>query len=66
LDQLADEFDGQIKIAKLDIDNSPNVPAKFGIRGIPTLIVFKDGKEVNRQVGAGPKEQYAKMIKEAL
>jgi thioredoxin 1 len=66
LDQLADEYGGKVKVAKLDIDHSPNVPAKFGIRGIPTLIVFKDGKEVNRQVGAGPKDLYAKMIDDAL
>lgn len=66
LDDLANEYDGKVKIAKLDIDNSPNVPAQFGIRGIPTLIVFKDGKEVDRQVGAGPKAQYKKMIDNAL
>lgn len=66
LDELANDYDGKIKVAKLDIDSSPKVPAKFGIRGIPTLIVFKGGEEVDRKVGAGPKDQYDKMIQGAL
>lgn len=66
LDDLANDYNGKIKVAKLDIDSSPKVPANFGIRGIPTLIVFKDGKEVDRKVGAGPKASYDKMIQAAL
>lgn len=66
LDELADAYEGKVKVAKLDIDSSPNVPAEFGIRGIPTLIVFKDGKEVNRKVGAGPKAQYDQMIQDVV
>ena len=44
VDQLADEFDGQVKICKLNVDENPATPGQFGVRGIPTLIVFKDGK----------------------
>ena len=55
IDQLADEYVGRVKVAKLDIDDSPNTAAKFGIRGVPTLIVFKGGKAVAHQTGAAPK-----------
>lgn len=66
LDELASEYDGKIKIAKMDVDSNQEVPVQFGIRGIPTLIVFKDGKEFDRHVGAGPKSFYDKMIQKAL
>ena len=52
IDELADEAAGQFKIAKLDIDEAPNTAAKLGIRGVPTLVAFKDGKEIHRHVGA--------------
>jgi len=52
IDELADETAGQFKIAKLDIDEVPATAAKLGIRGVPTLVAFKDGKEVTRHVGA--------------
>ena len=52
IDELATETDGKFKIAKLDIDEAPNTAAKLGIRGVPTLVAFKDGKEINRHVGA--------------
>ena len=52
LDQLAEEYDGKVKIAKMNVDENQGVPAQFGIRGIPTMIVFKDGKNVANKVGA--------------
>ena len=52
VDQLADEFDGQVKICKLNVDENPATPGQFGVRGIPTLIVFKDGKVFDQVVGA--------------
>lgn len=55
VDQIATEFNGRLKVAKIDIDNSPETPAQLGIRGVPTLVVFKNGREVARQVGAVPK-----------
>ena len=57
LDQLAEEYDGKVKIAKMNVDENQGVPAQFGIRGIPTMIVFKDGKNVANKVGALVKPQ---------
>ncbi len=51
LDTLASEYLGKIKIGKLNVDENPNTPAKYGVRGIPTLILFKDGKALNTKVG---------------
>ena len=52
LEEIAKEYDGKITIAKMDVDANQAVPAKFGIRGIPTLILFEGGREVARQSGA--------------
>lgn len=58
VEELATEFDGKALVAKMDTDANPQTPTKFGIMGIPTLIFFKDGKEVDRMVGVPrqPKE----------
>lgn len=66
IDQLADEYAGKMKVAKLDIDDSPNTAAKFGIRGVPTLVVFKAGKPVAQQVGAAPKTIIAQVMERGL
>ena len=66
VDSLADEYDGKVKIAKLNVDENPATPGKFGVRGIPTLILFKDGKVVDQVVGAVPKNQLEGLIKKAL
>jgi thioredoxin 1 len=55
VEQLAGEYEGKAVIAKVDVDTNPNVSAKFGIRSIPTLLVFKNGEVVDKQVGAVPK-----------
>ena len=52
VEELANETVGEYKVAKLDIDEAPATAAKFGIRGVPTLLAFKDGKEIARHVGA--------------
>ena len=57
IDELAKEYNGRLKVAKLDIDDSPETPSSLGIRGVPTVIVFKGGKEVGRQVGLAPKHK---------
>ena len=55
VEELAGDFEGTAVVGKVDIDTNPNVAAKFGIRSIPTLLVFKGGEIVDRQVGAAPK-----------
>ena len=57
LEELAGEFAGKLTVAKVDIDNNPASPNQFGVRGIPTLILFKDGKPAATQVGALPKSK---------
>ena len=52
---MAVDYDGQLKVAKLDVDSSPNIAMKYGIRSIPALIFFKDGQPVHQIVGARPK-----------
>lgn len=66
IDQIADEYDGRARVAKLDIDDNPASAARYGIRGVPTLLVFKDGKIVAQQVGAAPKKTIASLIDRAL
>lgn len=66
IDQLADEFEGKVKICKLNVDENPATPGQFGVRGIPTLILFKDGEVVDQVVGAVPKNQLEGLIKKAL
>ena len=52
LDELADEYKGKVAIAKMNVDDNPEVPARFGVRGIPTLILFKGGEKSEMLVGA--------------
>lgn len=66
LDELADEYAGKLKICKVDVEANPEVPGKFGIRGIPTLILFKDGNVEATKVGALSKAQLVKFIDESL
>jgi thioredoxin 1 len=55
VEEIATEYDGKLKVGKLDVDNNPEVSMKFGIRSIPTLMVFKGGKVVEQIIGAVPK-----------
>src|SRR5664279_470764 len=55
VEQIASEYDGKLKVGKVDVDNNPEVPLKFGIRSIPTLMIFKGGKVVEQIIGAVPK-----------
>ncbi|UOG92233.1 MAG: thioredoxin TrxA [Candidatus Thiothrix sulfatifontis] len=57
LDEIASEFDGKLKVAKLNIDENKTVPPRYGIRGIPTLMLFKDGEVSATKVGALSKSQ---------
>jgi thioredoxin 1 len=62
LEEVVDDYQGKLKIAKLNIDENPNTPPKFGIRGIPTLILFKDGDVEATKVGALSKSQLTAFI----
>jgi thioredoxin 1 len=62
LDEVANEYKGRLKIAKINIDENPSIPPRFGIRGIPTLILFKDGKVEAQKVGALSKSQLAAFL----
>ena len=66
VEQLADEYDGSVRFAKLDVDSNPKTPMTYGIRGIPTLLIFDDGKPVGQIVGAVPKSALKKRIDEAI
>jgi thioredoxin 1 len=56
LEELSQEMDDKVTIAKLNIDDNPNTPQKYGVRGIPTLMLFKDGEVAGTKVGALPKK----------
>ena len=66
LDEIAAEYDGRLKVCKVDVDANPDIPPKFGIRGIPTLIVFKDGNAEATKVGALSKSQLNEFIQEVV
>ena len=66
VEELAGEFDGKVKFAKLDVDTNPRVATTYGIRGIPTLLVFSGGKPVDQVVGAVPKVVLKKRLEEAI
>lgn len=63
LEQIAEEFQGKVVVAKLNIDENPSTPAHYGVRGIPTLMLFKDGEPVATKVGAIPKSTLADFLK---
>lgn len=66
LEELAVEYEGKIKIAKVDVDTNPNAAAALGVRGIPALFIFKDGKVVSNKTGAAPKPALQKWIDDSI
>ena len=62
MDQLTTEFEGKATIAKIDVDANQEFAAKYGVRNIPTVLVFKNGEVVEKQVGVAPKATYAQKI----
>ena len=66
LDQLATEFEGRLTVAKLNIDENPQIPRKYGIRGIPTMLLFKDGQVAATKIGAVPKSQLYQWVESVL
>ena len=66
LDEIAAEYVGKLRIAKLNIDENPGTPPKYGIRGIPTLMLFKDGQVAATKVGALPKQQLLEWVEQNI
>lgn len=66
VEELAKEYSGRIKVGKMNVDENPEIPSTFGIRGIPTLILFKGGKAVNQIVGAVPRDRLKAMIEKSI
>jgi thioredoxin 1 len=66
IEELAKEYAGRVKIAKMNVDENPATPSRYGIRGIPTVMIFKDGEVFDQIVGAVSKARVEEMIKKAL
>ncbi|MEZ5708699.1 MAG: thioredoxin TrxA [Blastomonas sp.] len=66
LEEISDELDGKVTIAKLNIDDHPDAPARYGVRGIPTMILFDKGQIVETKVGAAPKSALKGWLEGAL
>lgn len=62
IDDLATEYEGKVKVGKLDVDSAPNVTAKYGVQQIPTVILFQNGEPVERMVGAKNKREYKAVL----
>jgi thioredoxin 1 len=66
VDEIAEQYEGQVKVVKLNTDENPNVASQYGIRSIPTLMIFKGGQRVDMVVGAVPKTTLANTIEKYL
>ncbi len=65
IDELAEEYKDKLAVAKVDVDSEPEVAEKFGVMSIPTVILFKDGQEVGRQIGFAGKAGYIQLLQKA-
>lgn len=66
VDEMAAEYSGKLRVVKVNVDDNPATPGKYGVRGIPTLILFKGGKVVDQLVGAVPKNQIKDLIEKGF
>lgn len=66
IEELAREYEGKVKVGKLNVDESPQLAQKYGVMSIPTVVVFKEGKEIKKQIGFSGKEGYKKLIREII
>jgi thioredoxin 1 len=66
VDALASEYDGRATVAKLNVDENPNIPGRYAVRGIPTLLLFKEGELAETIIGLRPKDDIARLIERHL
>ena len=66
LEEISKEMEGRLTVAKINIDDNPRTPTQYGVRGIPTMMIFKDGKPAATKVGAVPKSQIVNWIEGAI
>ena len=66
LDEIAKEHEGKLTVAKVNIDENPETPGRYGVRGIPTLMIFSGGEHIATRVGAAPKSQLAQWVAQVL
>ena len=66
VDELAGEYDGRLKVVKINVDDNPQVPARYGVRGIPNLLILKGGEVKEQILGAVPKQQLVKAVDNAI
>lgn len=64
--EMAKAYEGRVRVVKINVDENPSTPGKYGVRGIPTLILFKDGKVLDQLVGAVPKTQIKELVEKGL
>lgn len=66
IEEISEEYDGKVLVAKVDVDSNPGISSKLGIRNIPTVMFFKDGEMVDKQVGAVPKSNFVSKLESLL
>ena len=66
VEEMAQDYEGKVVIGKVDVDNNPSITAKYGVRSIPTLLIFKNGEIVDKQIGAVPKSILSKKLEAHL
>ena len=66
VEELATDMGGKVKVVKINIEEAPEAPTKYGVRGVPTLMIFKDGQVVDTKVGGMPKSQLAEWVEGAV
>jgi thioredoxin 1 len=66
VDELADDYAGKLKVVKVNVDDNPMTPARFGVRGIPNLIIVKNGQVAEQIIGAVPKQQLVRAVDTAI
>ena len=66
IEEIGEEYEGKVLVAKVDVDTNPGISSKLGIRNIPTVMFFKNGKMVDKQVGAVPKSNYVSKLETLL